>query len=129
MTANVVPASPAMARALLALHRAFSNPWGRQKAQAREMCGLGPRSQAARARYGDLAATIARQKLNLHDALLHVKFARNIEKSKIAPNRFHLARYLEAIILLRWLRRHNPRAYYAIRDALTNTSTIVPRSW
>ena len=30
-------------------------------------------------------------------------------------------------MLLRWLRRYHRHGYYAIRDALTSTSTIVPR--
>ena len=126
---NVIPVSPAMTRAILMINRAFANPWGRQKAQAREMCGLGPRSQATRARYGDIAAVIRRQELNLHDAILHLKFARNIERSKIAPNRYQLARYLEALMLLRWLRRYDRHSYYSVRDAICASNTIGPRSW
>lgn len=126
---NVIPASPAMTRAVLTLHRAFANPWGVQKSNARRMCGIGPRSQEARARYGDLAAQMKKDEFNIHDAIISLQFFRRIEKAKIAPNKYQLARHLEALILLRWLRRNNPRAYYAIRDALTSTSTIVPRSW
>jgi hypothetical protein len=126
---NIRPASPAMTRGILALHRAFSNPWGRQKAKAREICTLGPRSQTARERYGDIAHEMAKQQFNVHDAILHLRFFRRIEKGKIAPNRYHLARHLEAMILLRWLRRYKPHAYYPFRDALLDTSTIMPRSW
>ena len=126
---NVVPASPAMARTILALHRAFANKWGVQKSNARRMCGIGPRSLEARARYGDIAAQMKKDEFNIHDAIISLQFFRRIEKAKIAPNKYQLARHLEALMLLRWLRRNNPRSYYAIRDALTSTATIMPRSW
>ena len=126
---NVVPASPAMTRAVLALHRAFSNKWGVQKSNSRRMCGLGPRSLEARARYGDIAAQMRKDEFNIHDAIISLQLFRQLEKAKIAPNPYQLGRHLEALILLRWLRRNNPRAYYAIRDALTSTATIMPRSW
>ena len=126
---NVVPASPAMTRALVMIARAFANPWGVQKANARQVLGLGPRSRTARANYGGIAAEFAKQELNLHDAILHLRFFRRIEKAKIVPNRDKLGRNLEALMLLRWVRRHNPRAFYPIRDALTSTATITPRSW
>lgn len=126
---NIRPASPAMTRALIMINRAFANPWGVQKSNARRMCGIGPRSQEARAKYGDIAGDMKRQQANLHDAILHLRWFRTIEKAKLAPNKYQLGRHLEALILLRWVRLNNPHAYYAIRDALTSTSTIVPRSW
>jgi hypothetical protein len=126
---NIRPTSPAMTRALVMINRAFANRWGKEKARARQVCTLGPRSQTARARYGDIAHQMKKQELNLHDAILHLRFFRRIEKAKTAPNKYQLGRHLEALMLLRWLRRHNPRAYYPIRDALTSTSTIMPRSW
>ena len=126
---NVVPASPAMARTILALHRAFANKWGVQKSNARRMCGIGPRSLEARARYGDIAAQMRKDEFNIHDAIISLQLFRRLEKAKIVPSPYQLGRHLEALILLRWLRRNNPRAYYAIRDALVSTATIMPRSW
>lgn len=126
---NILPASPAMTRAVLALHRAFANKWGVQKSNARRMCGIGPRSLEARARYGDIAAKMRKDEFNIHDAIISLQLFRRLEKAKIAPNPYQLGRHLEALILLRWVRRYNPRAYYAIRDALVSTTTIMPRSW
>jgi len=106
------------------INRSFSNPHGREKSMARTMMGLGARHDAARARYGDIVDTMKRQGFGLRDAIQHIRFARTLE-----PTNYNRARYLECLIMLRWLRRHNPHAYYAIRDALVSTSTIMPRSW
>ena len=132
---NIRPASPAMTRALVMIQRSFSNPWGREKSMSRTMLKLGPRHEAARARYRDIATTMARQRFGLADAIRHLRFA-----YKLDVNRYNRARYLECLMLLRWLRLNNPHGYYAIRDALTqppprgsggqaSTSTITPRSW
>ena len=132
---NIRLASPAMTRALVMINRAFANPWGKEKSMARTMMHIGPRHEAARARYSDIATTMARQQFGLADAIRHLRFA-----YKLDVNRYNRARYLECLMLLRWVRCNNPHTYYAIRDALTSTSTIacppkpsgegwVPRSW
>ena len=121
---NIRPASPAMTRAIMAIHRAFSNPWGKERSMAKTMLNLGPRHEAVRARYGDIAATMARQQFGLDAAIAHLRFVRMFE-----TNRYHRARYLESLIMLRWMRRNYPHRYYSTRDALTDTSTIMPRSW
>jgi len=121
---NVRPASPAMTRTILAIHRAFSNPWGKERSMAKTMLNLGPRHAAVRARYGDIAATMARQQFSLNAAILHLRFARKLE-----PTNYNRARYLECLIMLRWMRRNYPHRYYSTRDAITDTSTIMPRSW
>ena len=119
MTANVTPASPAMLRALLMINRAFSNPWAREKSMCRTMMHIGPRHAAARARYGDIAATMAQHKFGLTAAILHLRFGR-----KLHPHSHQRARYLEALLILRFLRRRNPHQYYWVRDALTATTAV-----
>jgi hypothetical protein len=121
---NIRPASPAMTRALVMINRAFANPWGKERSMAKTMLNLGPRHEAVRARYGDIAATMARQKLSLTDAIQHLRFARKLE-----PTNYNRARYLESLIMLRWMRRHYPNRYYSTRDAIIGTATIMPRSW
>jgi hypothetical protein len=111
---NVVPASPAMTRALVMIARAFANKWGKERSMAKTMMHLGPRHEAARARYSDIAATMARNQFGLDAAILHLRFARKLESTN-----YHRARYLECLMVLRWLRRNNPHQYYFIRDALT----------
>ena len=74
---------------------------------------LGPRHAAARARYGDIAAVMAQHKFGLAAAIVHLRFGR-----KLDPRRYNHARYLECLLILRFLRRHNPQQYYFIRDAL-----------
>ena len=118
-TDNIRPASPAMTRALVMINRAFANPWGKERSMAKTMLRLGPRHEAARARYGDIATTMARQRFGLADAIRHLRFAH-----KLDVNRYNRARYLECLMLLRWVRRNNPHQYYWVRDALTSCGSI-----
>lgn len=112
-TESRVPPSPALLRAVGHIERRFANRRGRAKSMARSMLRVGACHPAPQARYGDLARRLDNMQLGLGDALIHVRFAYMLER---VPYNREILR--EAMLLLRWLRRHNPDSYYAVRETV-----------
>ncbi len=108
------PTSPALARALDQIGRAFANKHGKAKSMSKTMLRIGAHHCATRARYGDLARRIDDMRLNLDDTIKHLRFAYLCESR---PYERQILK--EAIILSRWIRRFDARGFYWVRDALT----------